>query len=107
MSKYEQAGFKRDKVSEKAFKQRYGKDVTVLRAITKCQSGKVDRTSIHIIPPDGEKYVITTVYDKNQIPIQILSGKEKEKHQYNSYLEAEVYVVDKIAEKEKKENKNG
>jgi len=86
---------------EEAFYKRYGKNVEVYRAVTMNESGKLDSVSIHLYTKqEKKKYVLTEVLDEKQKTKYALSGKDKPKHKYKSYLEAEIYVADLIGEEE-------
>jgi len=95
-NKPNQAEFTKNKIFEEAFKNRYGKDVEVLSAVTLSESGKLDKASVHILTPE-KKYVITEMFDGEGRTDHVMSGKEETMHKYKTYLEAEVYIADLIA----------
>lgn len=96
-NKPDQSTFVRIKEFEKSFKKRYGKETEIWRALTKDESGKVCRASVHIVTPKN-KYVITETLTKEGKTDHVISGTEDKPHKYRTYLEAEVFVADLIGE---------
>ena len=94
--KPDQSDVKEVKELATAFETRYNRKVKVFRAIT-IADGKVKVARIRIVSPRGN-YELTEHLNEQELTDYVLVQVGEKEHKFKTYLEAEVFVADKIGE---------
>lgn len=98
--------FVKDTVSENQMEDRYGRKLTIFKAIDYNEDKSLNKVYVQIHRDSGDrihKYEIVEYFKKDGTTDYITSGKEGDLRKYNDYLQAEVFVADLIGSEIRKE----